>query len=377
MSIEVIDADHLDRLPQLDRPSDAASCYIASIVRRGPSSFLDNANVRMEALLIDEKILPLVISAGIEGNSSVCSAYSHYYEYASDEFARRFGRVPFAMLKAPGSLLAAALRAGSIDRIVFVNNWLLSTNPGHGLSSAQVAAVTSYLTRRYSGSAIVFRSINPLSDGPGFKALRTNHFRFVPSRRVYMVDTASRRYLERSNLRTDLSKLKRTSYSIVDGSSDLTPHARRFAQLYRDLYLDKHSELNPQYRADFFALILEGRFLTHRAFIKDGRVDAFISYLLQDEVITGALIAYDLNSSRKLALYRMGVALLIAEAAQRKVLVNLSAGAGDFKMLRGAMPVQEYDAVYDCHLPIYRRLPWTCLRAVAQLGRMLSPRPRV
>ncbi len=376
MSIEVLDADNVARLPRPDGSPDPASCYIASFVRRGPRSYVDNANVRMDALVIDEKVLPLVISERVEGNSNVCSAYAHYFEYAFQELARRYRRVPSCLLKAPRSLLGALLRSGSIDRLVFVNNWLLTTNPSHGLSSAQIAALTAYLTRRYPDSAIVFRSVNPLADRPGLDALQTNGYRLVPSRRVYMLDTGSQRYLERSNVREDLRRLRQTSYSIVDRPEDLASHAPRIAALYRDLYLGKHSLLNPQFNTDFVSLTLEERFLTYRALIEDGRVDAFITYFVKDGLMTTSFLGYDLQRPRNLGLYRLAFALLITEAAQRKALLNISAGAGDFKMLRGAVPVQECDAVYDRHLPVPRRMLWAGIRMAAGLGRLLSPQGR-
>jgi len=370
MSIEVLYADNVARLP---RP-DPASCYIASLVRRGPRSYVDNANVQMAALVIDEKVLPLVVSERVEGNSNVCSAYAHYFEYALQEFARRYRRVPLGLLKAPSSLLGALLRGGSIDRIVFVNNWLLSTNPSHGLSSAQIAALTAYLTRRYPDSAIVFRSVNPLADRPGLDALQTNSYRLVPSRRIYMLDTGSRRYLERSNVREDLRRLRQTSYSIVDNPEGLAPHAPRIAALYRDLYFGKYSPLNPQFNPDFFSMTLEERFLTYRALVKDDRIDAFAGYFVKDGVVMSSLLGYDLQRPANLGLYRLAFALLIAEAAQREAWLNMSAGAGEFKMFRGAVPVQECDAVYDRHLPVPRRLPWAGIRMVAGLGRLLSAR---
>jgi hypothetical protein len=370
MSVAVLAAD---QLVQLAESGDPATCYIASMVRNGPQSYIDNAKVRMEALLIEGKILPLVINDGVVGgNSNVCSASAHYVEYASYEFTRRFGRLSAALLSAPRSLLGAAARAGSLDRLVFVNNWLLSTNPRHGLSSVQVARLTQYLTQRYPHSAIVFRSVNSVTDKCGFDALCAADYMLVPSRTIYILDTANDRYLEHGNVDTDLAMLRRTPYAIVDARPNLAPLAARFAALYRDLYIGRYSSLNPRFNERFFSLILEREFMGFRAFETGGQFDAFISYLVEDGVLTASLIAYDLNRPQKLGLYRMCFALMIDETARRKGLVNLSAGVGHFKMLRGAMSVQEYDAVYHRHLPVRQRLTWTCLRRVAQLGRLLS-----
>ena len=245
----------------------------------------------------------------------------------------------------------------------------------HGLSTPQIDALTRYLIRRYPGSAIVFRSINAMSDRRGFDALRASHYWLVPSRTVYMLDTASDHYLQHSNVQTDLGKLRSTRYSRAEDSAVLARHAARFAELYRALYLGKHSRLNPQYNAEFFSLVLESGYMVHRAFMENDRVDAFFSYLVENGVMTASLIAYDLSRPQKLGLYRLAVAGMIAEAAERKALLNMSAGSGYFKMLRGGVPVQEYDAVYDRHLSAHRRMTWACLRAVAHAGSLLS-RPR-
>ena len=73
------------------------------------------------------------------------------------------------------------------------------------------------------------------------------------------------------------------------------------AVLYRDLYLGKYSPLNPQYNADYFTLTLKEGFLTYRAFVEDGRLDAFVSYFVEDELMTSSLLAHDRNRPRKLS----------------------------------------------------------------------------
>ena len=79
--------------------------------------------------------------------------------------------------------------------------------------------------------------------------------------------------------------------------------------------------------------------------------------------MTGSLLGYDIDLPPKLGLYRQAFAVLMSEASNRGQLLNLSAGAGLFKVFRGAQPCIEYDAIYDYHLPYYRRLAWYCLLA--------------
>ncbi len=100
------------------------------------------------------------------------------------------------------------------------------------------------------------------------------------------------------------------------------------------------------------------QFLTYRVLKKKSSIDTFTNYYIRDGVLTGAFVGYDQNLPQKLGLYRQVVTILISEAKKRGLLLNLSAGVGAFKELRGAFPVVEYDAVYDRHLPTRRRLAW-------------------
>jgi hypothetical protein len=124
---------------------------------------------------------------------------------------------------------------------------------------------------------------------------------------------------------------------------------------------------------EFFHLTLTQKILTFVGLAKDGRIDGFVNYFVQGDRMTGGVLGYDLRIPQKTGLYRMLMAILIAEATQRGLRLNLSAGVGHFKMLRGALPVEEYDAVYDRHLRGSRRLAWAALRIGGRLGSWSKP----
>lgn len=359
---------------EADQPQDPGTHYVSCMVRDGARRYVDNANVETRALIVDGKLLPLVISEGTYGNTDVCSPYVHYVEYTLEELAKR-QRVSPHWLETIASPLMLLLKKGQIDRVVYINNWLLSTNPSSELSTDQIAVLTAHLTTTYPDSALVFRSVNPTVDEREFDALRRNGYKLIRSRRVYLLDTADKRHLEHKNVKTDVQLLERTPYQLVRSRDALVPYAARMTQLYRELYLDKHSSLNPHFNEDFFALTLRDRFFEYRALVKDGKMDAFASYFIQNRVMTGCLIGYALGRPRRLGLYRMAMAIFIAEAAERGLLLNLSGGAGSFKKLRGAIPAEEFDAVYDHHLPVQRRLVWIGLSIAGSLAVRRGARP--
>ena len=343
-----------------------ASEYIKALTQHGPATYIDNAHVEMRAIGIGDIVLPIVVSVPRRGNADACSPYSHYVEYTLEELIKRSKKMPKWLLTAILMSFGSVLRMCEIDRVVYINNHLFATNPHQPLSYQQVCGITAYLQRRYPKHAIVHRTINPYLHQSHFDALQRNGYRMVKSRVVHLLDPSDERPLNRNNVKSDMQLLKRTPYEIVSSGGILDSEIPRLTELYRSLYLDKHCHLNPQLNTKFFSLTVRKNILTYRALRKEGRIDAFVNYFIGDGVLTGAFAGYDRTLPQKLGLYRQLVAIVISEARKRGLLVNLSAGAGIFKELRGAFPVVEFDAVYDRHLPPRRRLAWSLVRMEGQ-----------
>jgi Acetyltransferase (GNAT) domain len=377
-NVGILDAAGIDGLtPPATDVERRARCWVGALTRVGPHHFADNARVGAKGIVVDGKVLPLLLADGARDGAEVCSPSSHYVTYTVEEFIKRHPRLPRRLLHVLMRLVRACLDVGALDHVVFVNNWLFATNPGCELTSAEIAAVTAHLAEAWPHAAIVFRSINTRLDADSIRRLRENRYRLVRSRRVYLVDARTTPYHQRDNVRRDRRLLERTPYHIVADPAQLLPHAERLARLYGDLYLRKHSRLNPQFNARFFALTLKEGILTYRALKRDGRLDGFIAFYEGASVMTGAILGYDQTLPVGTGLYRTLIALLMAEAERRGVMLNLSAGADHFKVLRGGIPVEEYDAVYDLHLPACRRLTWRSLGAATNLGARVRRAPSV
>ncbi len=83
------------------------------------------------------------------------------------------------------------------------------------------------------------------------------------------------------------------------------------------------------------------------------------------------MVGYDTSLPKSLGLYRRLAVVPVLEARRRGIPLNLSAGVGRFKALRGGEPVMEYLAVHDRHLPRWRRRPWTCIDWIS--SKILAP----
>jgi hypothetical protein len=79
-------------------------------------------------------------------------------------------------------------------------------------------------------------------------------------------------------------------------------------------------------------------------------------------VITAPLMGYDTSLPQRLGLYRLLMAAVLKYAMETGRRVNLSAGAAQFKRLRGGVPAIEYSAVLADHLPRERQRAVRALR---------------
>jgi len=364
--VEFVDAAQVEALSR--EPGDAKSRakYLAALLADGPHAYADNADVEMRALLVDGTLLPLVLNRGAAGSAETCSPYSHYVSYTVEEVSKRNPRVPGWLFSAGAAPAGQLLRLAGIEKVVSVNNWLLSTNPSVCLNSEQVAELTACLAGAYPDRAILWRSLNPSVNGALMECVRRNGYRLLRSRLVYVVDPGSEFFRNHSNVRRDLTLLKSTKYTVVSDRQSLAPYADRMTELFRSLYLGKHSVFNTAFNSRFFALALGCGLFEFRGFLADGQLDAFAAFFTTDQIMTGSLLGYDLNRPRSLGLYRLAIASYLDEAASRGLRLNLSAGADSFKAFRGGIPVDEYDAIYDRHLPAARRSVWTALSAVTR-----------
>lgn len=360
-TIQVFGPDTISHLPWPSHDeAQLARKYLVPLIRDGASFYIDNANVQMMAVLVDHHLLPLVLCHEAPGNSDVCSPTSHYLRYPLEEMAKR-GHPIFRLVLKPGLQAASLFLQRNLDKVVYLNNWLWTTNPYPSLTASQVRKITDHLIEKYPDHVIVFRTCNRQIANDYFAALSTAKYKMIASRTVYVVDSSNGGYAKNENVRRDAILLNKSGYEMLSNEDLDEKDIARMTKLYRNLYLKKHPRLNPQFNEKFFSLVLRENIFTFKVLKKEGRIDAFVSYYAQDGVVTGSLVGYDLELPQKLGMYRQAFSILIAAGAGH--VLNLSAGAGLFKIFRGAQPCIEYDAVYDSHLSYTRRLAWSCIQA--------------
>lgn len=261
---------------------------------------------------------------------------------------------------------------------VHVNNWLLSTNLYPDLRAQDVAALIDFLKERFPQHTIIFRSLNNYSNKSLLGALKNDGCKLVPSRQIYLVHPANLTSLSskaRWLLKRDYALLKKHGYAVVDAEAMTDEDVPRIVELYNALYLQKYSLCNPMFNDHFIRLALLQKTFHLVAIKKSGQIDAILGYFCCNGIMTTPLFGYDTTLPLEIGLYRMLSTVLFNIARENSHLLNESSGAAQFKRNRGAFGAIEYSAVYDRHLPWYRRLCWTVLAVLlATIGIPLMQR---
>lgn len=327
-------------------------------------------NVSAELALLDTgtQQFPVSITDGGEpdGNCYVVSPRTAYSGYAREEI-RRLGKPwltwPLQLLTLGVDLL---LRAARVDRLVQVNNWLLSTNlyPAEW-GTAELPAITALLRETFSDSGFGFRSLNDFSNREMRLCLESLGYLSIPSRQVYLFDGragAEAPFLRHHNTRMDATLLRRSPYEVVPGSQLDDGDLQRIEHLYNLLYLDKYCRLNPHYSAQWLKRGRDEGWLELRALRNpEGRIDGALGWFANATLISAPIVGYDTALPQRAGLYRQLTRLCLQEAVERRVVLNFSSGAALFKRLRGGQPEIEYSLIHVAHLSWPRRLVWTLL----------------
>ncbi|UVO50010.1 GNAT family N-acetyltransferase [Sphingomonas sp. SUN019] len=339
----------------------AERSYIAAVAHGGARAMASNVRTRWLALASDGRVLPVTVNDGAVGDSYVCLPHSAYILYGLREMELvgvRGGALLSPLIRAAGRLLLAA----GINRIVHIDNWLLSTNLHGDWDGADLPRVRAALTERFPHHILAIRSVDDWSSPALAASARDDDWVMIPSRQIWVTDNLARDWKSRNDYGNDRRLIARSGLSLEPAAA---ADAGRIAELYHQLYVGKYSALNPVFTPRFVAETLVSGLIDYRvARAPDGQIMAVAGLLARGDVVTPPVVGYDISAPRSAGLYRIASWLFGQAAMERGLRLHGSAGAAEFKRLRGAHGVIEYWAMYVAHLSPHRR---AAIRALAAL----------
>ncbi|WP_145961010.1 GNAT family N-acetyltransferase [Sphingosinithalassobacter portus] len=330
--------------------------YIEGIARAGATAMIPNVATRWLALRSDERVYPVTVNDGDYGGSYVCLPHSAYILYARAELDIVDTGWMRPLLRALITGADRLLRWGDVNRIVHVDNWMLSTNLHGDWQGEDLAAIGAFLTERFPDHAIAIRSVDGWSSPALLEAARRHGWQLLASRQIWVTGDLEKEWRPRRNTYHDLRRLRRSGLMIDDFAVMSEADAERIAELYHLLYVGKYSPLNPVFSPAYVLMTWRTGTLRYRgARDAEGNLLAVAGVLVRGNVLTPPVVGYDTARPQSEGLYRIATLLFTTMAAERGLRVNGSAGAAQFKRNRGATGVIEYMAVAARHLSWRRR----------------------
>jgi len=356
-------ADRRVHWPAIDP---AERTYLEAVATPRPSTMAANVTTCWRALETGGRVLPVTIDDGGVGDSYVCQPHSAYVLYALREMelvgvAGRRALTP--LIRATGRLLLSA----GINRVVHIDNWLLSTNLHGGWDGGDLAAIRRHLVARFPDHLLAIRSVDDWSSPALAGAARDDGWVMAPSRQIWVTDDLARDWRPRNAYGNDRRLMTRSGLMIEAPGALSGSEVARVADLYRQLYVGRYSALNPVFTPRFVAVTLESGLLEYRvARDADGRIVAVAGLLARGDVATPPVVGYDMGAPQSAGLYRVASWMFGQMAMERGLRLHGSAGAAGFKRLRGARGVIEHWAMHVEHLPWPRRAAVRALAALLQ-----------
>ncbi|HEU0097380.1 MAG TPA: hypothetical protein VFQ67_01265 [Allosphingosinicella sp.] len=332
------------------------AAMLREMERFGAPAMATNVAARLATMDVAGRTMPVTVDDGAIGGSYVCSPHSAYVLYARAELD--LVDVGWAAWPSRAALagLDRLLKAARVNRIVHLDNWLLSTNLYGGWRGEGVGAARRSLAAAHPDHLLGIRSIDDWS-APGLgEALATDGWILVPSRQVWVVDDLARDWQPRNDYRNDRRLARRSPLAICDLEEVEVEDARRIAELYALLYVGKYSALNPILSPLFVQASARSGMIRYRvARDGDGTIMAVAGMWERAGVMTAPVVGYDTRRPRREGLYRLACWMFMERALEAGWRLHGSAGAAHFKRMRGARGVIEWNAYHAAHLSPARR----------------------
>jgi hypothetical protein len=348
---------------QLEWPETAegvlAKHHLLPLVLDGTETFIQNAKTHLYILKLDQVVIPFTVN---EEEYDNCYLLSSYYVAASlkeKSDAAKPWRSWVDKLWIPS--FSKLLKLIKINKVIIINNWLLTTNPYPELTSSQIHTIVTGLKKLFPQHYMMFRSINNYQSETMYHALVQEQFRMIPCRHVYLYDPKLSSSLPNSVLRKqkkDINRISNRDYQVETLKSISSEDIRRLLELYRYVYVNKYTQYSPLYTDKFLLTALNSQTIRLKVLKKEGIIYGVVGFLEKNGYLLVPFFGYDTTVPQEEGLYRMLSGVIMQEIEARKLISHQGSGAGQFKKWRGFFEQLEYVGIYDQHLPLYRRLFW-------------------
>ncbi len=359
--VKLFDQNNIDSLnwPNTPEGKQAQDLFLP-MIKEGVEHYIKNVTTRLFMLQVDDHVLPVTVNDKEYDNSYLTSNYFaiRYLEEMLSQKKSLFAAFQKQFIKGIGFFLKKL----KINKIIIINNWLLTTNIYPNLSNGQVQAITEAVKKRFPDHVITFRSLDEHKCSHLANHLAKHRYRLLGSRFVFIYDPAQKVNFSSKVIyhhRRDRRLIETEGYKVFDEEGVQSHDLSHLLKLYNNhIYISRHTKYSPQYTEKYLKRAIEKGFFKIIGLKKEDEILGVLGCFKCNGTMTIPFFGYDTEKGEANHLYRMLTILAIEEAEKKGMILNDGSGSSAPKRYRGMKPFPEYIAIYDRHLPFYRRLFW-------------------
>ena len=331
------------------------------------SSYIVGCHTTFIDYEIDSEYVICTVNDKIVENAFVVSPYTIIIKYGLDEIKHIKSRVQRILFYGLLHGMAPLLKYANIDKVQILNNYLYSMNFFSARwETLDIDKLTQKAIVKYPTHALMLGSVNDYVNPKLYDNLNQNGWLRIARRKVFILHSKDNWHTKR-DVKKDFKLLDSTRFCYVKIDYHDMDALTKAQELYSVLFLEKHSDLNIEYTASYLQQLVKKELLEVYMLWdnSDAKYVGVIGLTHEDDLVTIPIVGYDMNYAKKDALYRRLMIFALAYTKEHDALLNMGAGAENFKETRGANPVLDYMFVKVDHLPYIYRFIWTLIAKIS------------
>lgn len=333
--------------------------YLVPLIKRGVGPYLQNVSTQLLLVVCEDVFLPFTVNEKEYENSYIASNY-YALQYYKEHLSKNHPLL-LRLQKPFLSIGGAALKLAKVNKMIFLNNWLMTNSLAPKITTGQLGSIVDFLTKRYSSHTLIFRNVDKCLKEDLLDSMHKNQFHLLKTRDIFLYDPeekSSYSYNMRKTFRKDLRLMEKHNLRLIPSEQVLESHYPRILELYEMLYVEKYTKYSPRYTVEYIKHTHQNKIVDYVLLEHEGVIEGYFSYFTFNHSMMNCLFGYNVASPISHDLYKLLTRLVLEESEKLGLILNDGSGGDAAKIRRGLKPSSEYMGLYSHHLPMPRRLLW-------------------
>lgn len=330
-----------------------------------PHYYIENMTSEAILLALNDHIVVCTVSDNEIQDTYISSLYSLYFNCGLEEAEKVIKPIWYPLLWCVFKTLGLLAKMFSFNKTIQVNNQFTASIIQPSWLVDHIEEITQFLMKHFPNHAIILPRFSPKLNPALDQTLKQLNYRFFSTGPIYIFDPQDGKYKSKRDTKKDRKLLANGSHQVRRSQKLSTEDLAKIHRLYNQLYIEKHSHYNPNFRDSFWVDAARYGWLEFICLIdKTSGIDAFLGLQTIDKTCLVSPVGINTKTAHDLELNRLIYATAIQYSEENELLLHYGPGSGKFKNNRGAETLPNGNMVMYQHLPKHQQFIWSLLDTI-------------